>query len=60
MTANLRSATTRLRIEDVRDLAFESQVAELYEHSLPYHNFGHVQDTIRSAAEIVDRCHEEG
>ena len=49
----------RVPLKNVRDLAFENRVAALYDESLPYHNFGHVQDTLTAAAQIIERCHEE-
>ena len=49
----------RISLNFVRDLALESRVAELYDDSLPYHNFAHIHDTLAAAAEIIDRCHEE-
>ena len=50
---------TRVPLKNVRDMKFENRVASLYDESLPYHNFGHVQDTLTAAAQIIERCHEE-
>ena len=50
----------RVPLKKVRDLAFEDSVAKLYDESLPYHNFSHVQDTLAAASRILDRCHGEG
>ncbi|MBT8446036.1 MAG: hypothetical protein KJO38_02730, partial [Gammaproteobacteria bacterium] len=38
----------------------EAAVRPLYSDDLPYHNFGHVQDTVSAATDIVGRCAEEG
>ena len=39
-----------------RDPRLEARVAALYDARLPYHNFDHVQDTLRAAEAIVARC----
>jgi len=44
----------------VRDEALEARAAQLYDDTLPYHNFGHALETVSSGAEIVSRCREEG
>ncbi|MEQ8662418.1 MAG: hypothetical protein RLW62_16510 [Gammaproteobacteria bacterium] len=42
-----------------RDAALEARVAALYDSRLPYHNFDHVQDTLRAAQAIVRHCTAE-
>ena len=53
------SGSNRISLHQVRDLALENSVAKLYDDKLPYHNFGHVQDTLEAADKIIERCHQE-
>ena len=43
----------------IRSTQLEAQAQALYSDSLPYHNFDHIQDTLESAARVVERCQEE-
>ena len=49
----------RISLHQVRNLALENRAAELYDATLPYHNFSHVQNTLDAATEIIERCHQE-
>lgn len=42
-----------------RDPALEKIAASLYEASLPYHNFNHVQDTLKAGEDILAQCAAE-
>ena len=42
-----------------RNPALEARAAALYSDTLPYHNFLHVQDTLRAAETILERCRAE-
>jgi len=42
-----------------RNPALEARAAALYSDALPYHNFLHVQDTLRAAETILGRCKAE-
>ena len=43
----------------IRNKQLEAQARALYSDALPYHNFDHIQDTLQSAAMVVERCQEE-
>ena len=49
-----------LSLDMVRDLQFEKEISRHYDEMLPYHNFNHVLDTFYAAANILQRCNEEG
>lgn len=38
----------------------EKQVAELYDSSMPYHNFAHAQSVLDESRQIIDKCKTEG
>ncbi len=40
--------------------AVEARARALYREDLPYHNFGHAEETVASGRHIVERCREEG
>ena len=44
----------------VREPDVEAAVRPLYSEALPYHNFGHVQDTVAAGTAILRRCASEG
>ena len=44
----------------VRDNKLEKKACALYSDDLPYHNFSHIQETLKSAAIILTRCEREG
>jgi len=44
----------------VRDNNLESEARALYSDDLPYHNFSHIQKTLKSADIILERCQREG
>lgn len=46
--------------EMVRDNNLERKARSLYSDNLPYHNFSHIQETLKSAAIILKRCQREG
>ena len=48
------SGSNRISLHQVRDLALENSVAKLYDDKLPYHNFGHVQDTLEALRTILE------
>jgi predicted metal-dependent HD superfamily phosphohydrolase len=43
----------------MRDEVLERAAARYYDAALPYHNFSHALETIRSGAEIVARCRDD-
>ena len=46
-------------LSSIRNTQLEAQARALYSDALPYHNFDHIQDTLRSAATVIARCQEE-
>ncbi len=46
-------------LSGIRNPQLEAQARALYSDALPYHNFDHIQDTLQSAAMVVERCQEE-
>ena len=46
-------------LERIRDETLETKARALYSDALPYHNFIHIQDTLKSAGTIVERCQSE-
>ena len=46
-------------LSDIRNAQLEARARALYSDALPYHNFDHIQDTLRAAAMVIDRCQEE-
>ena len=46
-------------LSGIRSPQLEAQAGALYSAALPYHNFDHIQDTLTSAAMIIERCQEE-
>ena len=60
---NFRTWTNRpvstQALPDIRNSQLEAQARALYSDALPYHNFDHVQDTLESAAMVIERCREE-
>lgn len=45
-------------VDMIRNPALEQAAAVLYDSRLPYHNFGHVLDTLLVSRELVERCRE--
>lgn len=43
----------------LRNTQLEAEARALYSPTLPYHNFDHIQDTLESAAKVIERCREE-